>query len=383
MAKEKIVAEELTPEEQQEMKDLESIQDKIDKGEELSPEEQALLGKEDAPEGDQEVTPEETDESKETSDAEKKDDDAEKEEGEDKDKETKPADEAKKESDAAQKDDAEITEEVKQKVADELDKPEEKQDLSKFNKNETALYWDLKRERRSRQKAEAERDLLRFEKAKDQKPEEKAKEDKDDLFEGKEDDEFLSVAEAKKLVEKLQASSKQQPGDQIQQDPIQRHYIKICDERAREIYDDYEEVLECGKELLDNTPVYQMEIAKSVYAGKNPAIVAYHLIKGDPDFPKVLPIAQARIAAAGKKPSKKEPAKKEDKVDPAKAKKAKETEDKIEKNTNKVKTSGHFSGGGESATGEFTEDQVLNMSDAEFAALPKKTRDSFLTKFGV
>ena len=376
--KDNIVVEDLTPEEKVEMKDLETIEDKIGKGEELTPEEQTTLGKADAPVGDIETPNEETEE---TDDAEKKSDKApEKEEGEEKPKD-EPADKAKESDDPAKDDDAEVEEEGKQKVEEELEKPEGKQDLAKFNKNETALYWDLKRERRGRQKAEAERDLLRFDKAKDQKKVEPAKEEEEeeDMFADRDDDDFLSVAEAKKLVQSMKkapALPAQQGEPQV--DPVRLGYVKMCDDKARETFDDYNEVMECGQELLDNSVVYQVEVARAVQQGLNPAVVAYNLIKGDPDFPKTLPIAQARLAARGDKPEKKETPK----VDPTKAKKAKETEKKIETNQNKVKTSGHFSGGAEGGTDEFTEEQFLNMTDADFAALPKKTRDNILVKYG-
>jgi hypothetical protein len=356
---------------------LATIDEKIGKGEELTPEEQALLGDEPGPDGDIEVVKDnEYDEDPEASDAPKKDEDT-PDEGDDEGKD-EPTDKAKESDETA----TDAEKESKDKVEAELAKPDDAQDLSKFNENETALYWELKRERRSRQKAESERDLLRLDKAREAKKTEEAKETPDeieDMLKDRDDDDFLSIAETKKLLASLKKAPAQQEQAQDQGDPIRQGYIKMCDDTARATLTDYDDVMECT-EIMESNPIYKVEIAKAVQEGKNPAIVAYHLIKGDPDFPKTLPIAQARIAARGDKPK----AAAKPKVDPEKAKKAKEAEAKIEKNQTKVKTSGHYgSGTPDGGSGELTEQEVLDMSDAEFAALPKKTRDSLLKKFGV
>jgi hypothetical protein len=261
------------------------------------------------------------------------------------------------------------------KVYKELDKPEGQEDLTAFSKNEKGLFWEMKRERRARQKAEEERDTLRFEKIKrENTPKEEVKEPVIEVA----DDDFVSGKQLKEILKNQKPKEAPAPSPMS---GMQQRYMAMCDTVARGQYDDYDEVIEAANDILQANPDYQKQLVNAFQKGDNPALVAYHLVKGDPNFNKVLPLAKARIEARfPKKVAPKEEAKKEEKPE-AKVDEAKEKEKKIEENSNKAKTSGNF-GGGEGGEPGLTLQDIHDMSDAEFRKLPKAKRDAILKKYG-
>lgn len=351
--------------------DIKNVEEKIKKGEALTPEETKEVMSL-PPEGT--ASPEDEDAFKDIlpeEEAEKK------EETSDKDKKAEPpkAEEPPK-PEPKHKKGEEIT---MAKIEEQLDKPDGNEDLSTFSDAEKGLFWELRRERRKRQKAEEERDALRFSelkrKAEQDIKDKEPKEDKDQI-EG-EDDEFITKGEMKKL---LKGKEKDKGADinAAKGDIFQQRYLQSCDKEAASQLPDYAEVIECADEIIGSDEAYQRAVAKAIVDGDNPAVVMYNLIKGDPKFEKVIPIARARLKAAGKLPAAAP-------SDTAKDKKAEEdikkAEKKIDDNLNKPKTSGHHAGGGEADT-ELTMEQVLKMSDVEFARLPKAKREALLKKFG-
>ena len=268
------------------------------------------------------------------------------------------------------------------KVYKELDKPEGQEDLSAFSKNEKGLFWEMKRERRARQKAEEERDVLRFDKIKrENAPKEEPKEP---VMPDIGDDDFVSGKQLKEIVKNLKAPKVPEAPAQNPMSGMQQRYMAMCDQVARGQYDDYDEVIEAANDILQANPDYTKQLVNAFQKGDNPALVAYHLAKGDPSFDKAITAARIRIDA--RTPKKKEPpkeeAKKEEKPEAPKVDEAKEKEKKIEENSNKAKTSGSF-GGGEGGEGAgMTLQDVMDMSDADFAKLPKAKREALLKKYG-
>lgn len=374
------------------MPGLKEIQDKLDRGEDLTDEEMKDVMSEpnydgdsnvslddvsdedfdkimdDEKEEDDEKESSESSEDTETPDAEddKEGDDADT--GEKKDTDT--SDSSKKDDDA-QSGGEEDEKQSLVKVQVQLDKPEGQEDLTSLSKHEKALYWELKRERRLRQEAESERDTLKFKKIKEESKE--GEEDKDGDMDP---DDFVSVKDIDKIIEKklgkIQSSSESSKG----MTPQLESYLKMCDEKASDIYDDYEEVIELSSELIESSPAAQRLVAQALAKGENPAIKMYHLIKSDPQFGKLLPLAQGRIKDRGGPRKKKSSESTEDKV-----KKATEAEEKLEKNKKKPKTSAHHSGNDETGK-DISMSKIMNMSDHEFALLPKNTREKFLQRFG-
>lgn len=263
----------------------------------------------------------------------------------------------------------------------ELEKPEGQEDLKGFSDKEKAYFWQMRRDRRARQKAEEERDIIRLDRAKEKAlADEAAKKAKEapvieDPLKDREDEDFITVKDAKKLLE---TAAKQTPSAPAGPsfDPIAAGYLKMCDKEAATKFADYAEVIACVDEIVNVNPAYQKKVAESIRRGDNPAIEMYYIIKGDPEFLKVLEKAKAQ----GKVPmEKKEELSADEK---RKVEEAKRNQEALEKNTNREKTSGH-AGGAESAAGEISLEQLLKMSDKEFAKIPKAKRDALLKQLGV
>ena len=266
------------------------------------------------------------------------------------------------------------------RIEKELSKPEGKEDLVGLTDREKAYFWQMRRDRRARQKAEEDRDLLRFERVKEKaQAEMKAKEPEPevDIFKDRDPEDFVTVKDIKSFSDK-QAKKENKSAEPLPPDPIKVAYLKMCDKEAAKQFADYEEVMACTPDIVSTNNVYQLKIVEALMKGDNPAAEMYSLIKGDPEFPKVL----ERIKAQGKIPE----TPKEEKKEPSpaelkKAEEAKEAQKKLEENTTKPKTSGHI-GGLETAPGEITLEQLSRMSDREFAKIPKQTRDKYLRMFG-
>ena len=270
-------------------------------------------------------------------------------------------------------------EELFDKLERELAKSEGKENLGEFSDREKAYFWQMRRDRRARQKAEEERDILRFEKVKrSQIQVEPPKEEAEpDILKGRDEEDFITVKDLKALADKI--NKKETPKGEpqpVQIDPIRANWIKRCDENARDKFEDYDEVLSIAPEIIGNSPAYLMRLEDAVKNGDNPAVTAYHLIKGDPDFESTL---EKKV---GKKelPPKEE---KEEEPNPEQVKKvevAKRAQEKMEINSHKPKTSGHA--GGSEISAELSLEQAMKMSDKEFRNLPKNKRESLLKAYG-
>lgn len=283
------------------------------------------------------------------------------------------------------------------KIETELAKAEGKEDLSKFTEREKAYFHQMRRDRKSRQKAEEERDAAKFEliKAKKEAPEPKeekpAVETPIEKLKKKDPTDFLTVAEVIELLGSQQAApaakeTKEEKPAGI--DPQTIQYLTLCDNEARSLHsEDYDAVIELTDEILNNNPEYLKEINKAVREGKNPAVRSYELIKADPEFAKLFPMA--KVKAEAKKKAKTPDATKETKEEkpaaktPEQLKKeeaARKAQEKLEANEKKPKTTAHVSttDSSESQGDEYSIEEMAAMSTLEFARLPKAVRKKFL-----
>jgi len=265
------------------------------------------------------------------------------------------------------------------KVHQELEKPVGQEDLSGFSRNEKGLFWEMKRERQARQKAEEERDVLRLDKV---RREQAPKEEKETPIPEIPDDEFVSGKQLKEIVKTIKADKKTESAPApAAMNGMLKQYNAMCEQVAKTQYDDYDEVIEAANDILLNNPAYKQQLLNAYQTGDNPAIIAYHLTKSDPSFDKAVGLARARLEA--RNPKKKEAAKEEPKKEPeAKKDEAKEKEKKIEENSNKAKTSGSFGGGETGGEPGLTLEELRSMSDDEFRKIPKAKRDKILMKYG-
>ena len=278
---------------------------------------------------------------------------------------------------------------IEQMLQENQDRPDEQVDVAKadFSPREKAYFWQMRRDRKAKQQAEADRDAAKFElsKTKKEKPAEKPAEE-EDPFKDREDDDIFTVADAKKILAKSQKKEEVKMDASFMELPAVQTFLKSCDiVAANEHKEDYEVVMDLTDQIIMTNPAHQKLIAEAFSRGENPALKQYELIKGDPSFSKLLPVAQTRVAARKTKKAEEKP-KEEPKAKSAeelqKEADAKKAEEALEANQTKPKTSGHAEGKDKIEGSDLTIEQIASMSDREFAKLPKKTREKYLEMYG-
>lgn len=273
------------------------------------------------------------------------------------------------------------------KLEEQLSKPDGQEDLKDLSKREIAYFWQMRRDRRERQKAEEEADSARFElskiKAAKAKEEPAAKIDPLAELKKKDPTDFMTVKDVMGLVETLQKPGvKEEAAPARQQIPqIIIKHLQYCEQEARAAHpEDFDAVIELTGEILGNNSDYLLKVRKALQDGDNPAEVSYQLIKNDPDFAKLLPAAEIRAKAKAKKPE----SKKEEKgPEELKAEEeAKANEKLLEENKDKAKTTGHVAGGESKSGDQYTLEEIAKMTDKQFRKLPKALRQKYLEQYG-
>lgn len=285
---------------------------------------------------------------------------------------------------AAEPKPADISEDSFAKLERELAKPEGKEDLKSFSSREKAYFHQMRRDRKARQDAETERDRALFKLTKAQNPPPPPP----DPFQGKADDDVMSVKEAREMLAKqppAPAPTEAPAGPQVS--PQAKRFLIMSEKEARANNPDFDVVMELADDLLSNDAIALREIGRSVAEeGANPAEEMYKAIKKHKDFATLLPVAETRHAAKKTAPQNQAPtpapAAPPTPEEKAKIEQAKATERALENNNNKPKTTAHASAREGKPAEELTLDEIGTMSDLEFAKLPKKTRDSYLKRFG-
>lgn len=378
----------------------EAVQEKLNKGEALTKEEtQFVMQSTDGPESDaQNMSDEDLGLEKENDigkgeDNTSKDDKDKKAADEKAAKEKAEADEAakkKSEEEAEAKKKADEAEAAKaKKTADEesfhakvertLALEDKDINLEGYSDKEKGLFWELRKERKARQQAEADRDAERFERIKKEKLAEAEAKKKADEKPEEGDDEFLTKGEIKKR-EKAEREARDAELSAraravvIQTSNITAHGI-VENRRAKgEDLPDYEKVMELGAVIIEGNEDYAKKIKEVWTKGGNAALACYDIIRKDPRF-KSLYNPEAPVV----KKEEKAP----DKPADEKTKEAgKENLKKIEENEKKPPTSGAHGGGGEGDYGDYTADQLIKMSMSEFKKVPRKIREKFLKDNG-
>lgn len=363
-------------------KEIEAIEAKVEKGEELTPEEEKEIMSipNDVP-GD--VSTVQDDEEDLFADVEDLDgeEDGEKTPGKKTD-ESKP-----KEPDSQKKEDEPVN---KEKIDVELAKPEGEENLSELSDSERDSFWDKRRESQSRQLLEDENTRLKTpgtpiikqpaEEADPKGPKQQIESDGDPLtefLEGKDPEDFVSVEDLKALIPKLtgKKESPKQLENETNLNMYQRGYLAMCDKEASQtegVKEDYAEVMACVDEIIVNgryAELYQSKIAKALHSGKNPAIAMYSLVKSDPDFPEA--VKKMRLANPNLSKGKPDTG-------------VKKQEALIRENQKKTKTTAHHKSTiSIEDNHDFTAQQIGNMSDEDYNAMPKKLRDYYHKKYAM
>lgn len=349
------------------MADLSVIQEKLNKGETLNAEEtKAVMS---APPS-QDDWGNDDDSATETVKEEKK-----------KEERTEEKKEEKKEPERTE---AEMRTEFKEMI----EAPYHETDIAKnprsYSVKEKAYFHELRQERKARQRAEHDLEQLKFQNIKE-KATAKVEQTETKVTPGIEgdDDEFLTKGELKKTLKQLHAESvKDLPASNTLPPPaFNANYVKLCETYARKEYLDYDEVINCWTDIVENNNAYKDELISAINSGLNAAELAYHLIKDDPDFDDTIVKVRAKMNR-GKTKETPKPSQ-EDIEKESKRKEAEEKEKRIKENNGKVKTSGNFpSGSGDKDAGDYTLLDIYNMSDADYFKLPRAKRDMLHKKFG-
>jgi len=270
----------------------------------------------------------------------------------------------------------------------ELQKPDGQADLAGFNTREKAYFHQMQRDRKAKQDAIRERDEALFREAQRVKAEtdattappspldELAKRDPTD---------FLTVGEVTKLLKAPPTPSVPAVAPPGGLDPVQTRFLTLCDAEARSLHpEDYDAVMELVPDLISKSPEHLKSLADAYRRGENVADVTYTLIRRDPAFETLWPVAQTRSAAKRSPMPPTAPVKEPPPVapPPAPSAAASSAQLALDTNANKPKTTGHAPSGSDTPPDQLTLDQIAAMSQREFGQLPKRTRDAFLKRYG-
>ena len=251
----------------------------------------------------------------------------------------------------------------------ELNKPDNLVDLSKFNSPiELGLYWDLRKARTKNNRLQEENETLRIEKIVKEiqsKPKEETK--KVDPFEGREDEDILTVADVKKILANRE-EVKQAPPPLRTIDQLRVEKVEAESRLRSKGINDFYDVVDFAEQVLGKDQEAIAILQDTAKSGGNVAEKTYWLIKGHPAWSEVEKVIteENRRKITSSKPIPKENT---------------ERAERIEKNESKVKTTG--AGSGSSAVAkEFTVAEIANLTADEVRRMPKETRQAILKKFG-
>lgn len=358
--------------------DLEAIEEKIDKGEALTPEEEKVI---EAP--GSEVDSGDVDPETETV-ALKKD--------EPKDKEELPTEDTPSEKDAEaakakeqEAADAALQEaERKKLIEEEAEKPLDEADIKDYSPTERALFFELRKERRKRQDSQRDADTLRFQRAKEEAAEKLEREQEAarakaeaeaeiDPFEGMEDDDLLTAGQIKKILAGKGKKQESTPAANLEGERLSKLQSRVWVLEAQSKAPDALLICEIGEQVVDllGDKIAEAEVSDVVAKGGNPVIATVNYLRAHPKWPEIEAKIAERSKAASGTP--------EAKAKEAEARTNKERAERIEANKRKPTTTG--SGGGAPASGEYTIQELLEMPDEKFAQLPKSQRDRILETF--
>jgi len=326
--------------------------------------------------------------------------------------EEKKAEEKKKaEEDAGEEGDK--TENLKDKIEKEMDKPEGQEDLEGFSEREKGLFWEMRAERKKRQAAQEETDGLKFQRIKEKKAAEEAakaaeadgegKAELEKLLEG-EDDDFVSKADLKKVLESISKKPAKKADDTAEAAAAysaRKEFVTISERGARDIVEqrrikgdnapDYDKVMELAEDIVEGNKEYLEQVEAAYKAGKNPALITYDLVIKDRRFSTLYKGTDVKkeekkettLAERAKKVGLSETATEEEII---KKEGALKKNDKINKNKEKPDTSGSHGGGSgtaykDSEGKEYDIVSLSQMSTSDFRKVPKDVRDKFLKNF--
>lgn len=268
----------------------------------------------------------------------------------------------------------EISAETRKSLEKELEKPEGYEDLSSYTTKEIGLFYDLRRQRARARKAEEENESLKFERMQRQLKEkeqqkapapEKVEAPDKDPFEGRDGSDVLTVEEARELYKTLKAKP-EAPKQPQENKALTELYIRTQKTEARitlkeKNIHDFDDVVNFAEDALGTDQEAKDYLLQVHERGGNVALATYNLVKASNKWPEIE--KSIRVARGNNIP--------QDNLRRA---------EKLEENEKKVKTTGP--GGGAPPTDEYTVEEIRGMSVEDFAALPKKKRALIMEKYG-
>jgi len=242
---------------------------------------------------------------------------------------------------------------------------EEKKLVEGFNKNEKALFFKQKRERRKRQATEELNRMLNVKMAAKDKVIEALKANKpkdEDTFEDEgdidksideKDDDIVTRGDLKKRDDKAKA-------DKVEAETIEKRIVQQ-EKDARLEYDDFDEVMVLAREVMENddTDFFAHSFTQAaIDPKKNAALIAYKIGKQHPDY-GVRKVTNKEI----------------------KDNKESDKTKRIVNNASKKSSSAALGGGGGSrkvSESDLSVEDMADVSDAQWAKLKPATRERLM-----
>ena len=296
---------------------------------------------------------------------------------------TKTEDKKPETSAAASTETSDVPEERRKIIEAELNKPDHLIDLSKFKSPvELGLYWDLKKSRRKNQKLEEELEVTRIERIvdglnrkKETKSSEPIAETIVDPLKDRDPDDIVTVEEARRMIaEATKTKSKPAEEKPVAPPPLRTvEQIRIekveADAKLRSTgINDLFEVVDFAEAALKDDDEAIEILRDTAKTGGNTVEKTYWLIKGSKTWPEIEKIIHNERVKSGRATTK--PA--EENINRAK---------KLEENDGKTRTTGAGSGASVSSK-EYSVAEISSMTHYDIRKLPKETRIKILEKFG-
>ncbi len=284
-------------------------------------------------------------------------------------KEETPADKSAEKKDEKKE---EIKPEIKEDIKAEINKdksPEEEHDfITKLSPKEKAFYYEMKDNKRKRQFAQQERDLLKIKLSESQKEIELLKKEKPKP----ELDEFGNLVEPKKefITKEELAEQNKERTDRENEARLITERTRLLENGAREKDPDFENVVK-------NAQQYMNADKSGVFSARFVSLCADTSNDGDEVIAYVYNLAKLNGYEKPKETPKEEPKAEEKKEEP-KAEDVKKI-DKMLENAGRVSSASIGSGGRRlKGEDELTPADVANFTSEQYSKLSRKTKDRIL-----
>lgn len=268
-----------------------------------------------------------------------------------------------------------VSEDRKKLILQELEKPEEQVDLSKFSSQvELGLYWGLRKQRTRNSKLQDENDTLKVTRLIEDYNKTKTVE-MPDAFADLQPDDVLSVQEVKDRIEKARktAKPKEEPAEappgvsQMTLNTIRIQKVEADSRLRSKGITDFYDVVDYAGEALGGDQDASLILQEVAKAGGNVAEKTYWLIKGSERWSEIEKSLKTEKAPPA--PTKAPPAEHVERAE------------RLNNNSGKTVTTGAASGSA-GVSKEYSLSEIASMTHSDVAKLPREVRQQILKKYG-